>query len=87
MFIVLVSLLCKILNACQNYIHGIVAYTFINICEKNHQFLSSIKKDVHKRKVVSFFLPHGVEIKATGTLFTRWVHVVSVLATVNEYQT
>ena len=31
-------------------IHGIVAYTFLNVCEKIHQFLSSIKIDAHKRK-------------------------------------
>jgi len=28
--------------------------------KKIHQFLSSIKKDAHKRKLVPFFLPHGV---------------------------
>ena len=41
--------------------YGIVAYTFLNVCEKIHQFLSSIKKDAHKRKTGSFFLPHGVQ--------------------------
>jgi len=35
--------------------HGIVAHTFLNVCEKNHQFLSSTKKDAHKRKLVPFF--------------------------------
>jgi len=45
-----------ILNACQNEICGIVAYTYPNVCEKNHQFLSSIKKDAHKRKLVPFCL-------------------------------
>ena len=45
MFIVSISLLRKILNACQNEIHGIVACTLINVCEKNHQFLSSIKQE------------------------------------------
>jgi len=29
--------------------------------EKVHQFLSSIKKDAHKRKFVLFFLPHSVQ--------------------------
>ena len=43
-FIVSISLLYKILNACQNQIYGIVAYTFLNVSEKNHQFLSSINK-------------------------------------------
>jgi len=46
-FIVSISLLRKILNACQNYIHRIVAYTFLNVCEKIHQFPSNIKKDAH----------------------------------------
>ena len=27
---------------------------------KNHQFLSSIRNDAYKRKLVPFFLPHGV---------------------------
>ena len=48
LFIVSVSLLCKILNACQNKIHGIVAYTFLNIHEKIHQFSSSIKRCTQK---------------------------------------
>ena len=39
--------------------HGIVADTFINVCEKIQQFLSSTKKDAHKRKLVPFFLPHS----------------------------
>ena len=34
-------------------------HAFFNICEKIHQFLSSIK-NAHKRKLVPFFLPHGV---------------------------
>jgi len=34
--------------------HGIVAYTFLNIYKKIHQFLSSIKRDTHKRKLVPF---------------------------------
>ena len=30
-------------------------YTFLDVCEKKiHQFLSSIKKDAHKRKLVPF---------------------------------
>jgi len=35
-------------------IHGIVAYTFLNVCEKIHQLLSSIKKDAQRRKFVPF---------------------------------
>jgi len=38
-FIVLVSLLHRIHNACQNQIHGIVAKTFLNV--------RSIEKDAH----------------------------------------
>jgi len=32
------------------------------MCVKIHQFLARIKKDAHKRKLVSFFLPHGVVV-------------------------
>jgi len=38
--------------------HGIVAYTFLNVCEKIHQFLSSVRYT--QKKTGSFFLPHGV---------------------------
>ena len=38
-----------------NYIYRIVSYIFLNVCEKIHQFLSRIRKDAHKRKLVSFF--------------------------------
>jgi len=31
-----------------------------NVCEKIQQFLSSIKKDAQKIKLVPFFLPHSV---------------------------
>jgi len=34
--------------------------------KKIHQFLSSIKKDAHKRKLVPFFLPHGVGANAAS---------------------
>jgi len=54
-FIVSISLLRKIFNACQNLIYGIVAYTFLNICEKIHQFPSSIERDAHERKSVPLF--------------------------------
>ena len=33
----IISLLYKIINACQNKIHRTVAYTFLNVCEKIHQ--------------------------------------------------
>jgi len=35
--------------------NGIVAYTFLIKYEKNQQFLSSIKRDAHKRILVPFF--------------------------------
>ena len=56
-FIVSILLLRKNLNESQKYLHGIVAYTFLDRPkdEKINQFLSSIKKDAHKRKLVSFF--------------------------------
>ena len=43
--------------------HRIVAYTFPNIYENNHPFLSSIKRDAHKRKLVLSFLPHGIDTR------------------------
>jgi len=45
-----------------NSLHGIVAYTstFVNIYENIHQFLSSIERDEQERKLVPFFLRHGV---------------------------
>ena len=55
-FIVSISLLLEILNACQNKIQQIVAYTFLNVCEKIHQFLLSIEKDAHERRSILFFL-------------------------------
>jgi len=33
----------------------IVADAFLNMCEKIHRFLSSIKRDAYKRKLVPFF--------------------------------
>ena len=42
-FIVSILLLHKILNACQNLIHGIVAYTFLNVCEKITSFCQALK--------------------------------------------
>ena len=52
-FIVSISLLCKILNTCQNEIHGIVTYTFLNLCEEFTSFCQVLKK-MHK-KLVPFF--------------------------------
>jgi len=45
-FIVSISLLRKILNACQSWIHGIVAYTFLNMYEKIYSFCQ-VLKDMH----------------------------------------
>jgi len=35
--------------------HRIVALTFLDVCEEIHRFLSSIRKDAHKTKLVPFF--------------------------------
>ena len=56
------SLLRKILNERVSKLHvlrEIVAYTFLNECEKNHRFLSSIKK-MHRKENWFRFLPHDV---------------------------
>jgi len=49
-----------------------VAYLFLDVCEKIHQFLSSIKK-MHTKENWFFFLPHGVIITnsagAAGCMF------------------
>jgi len=38
-----------------------IPYTFLNVCEKIHHFLSSIKKDTQK-KIGPFYLPHSAVI-------------------------
>jgi len=38
-----VTVTAKFLKHAKIKIHGIVAYTILNVCEKNHQFLSRIK--------------------------------------------
>jgi len=40
--------------------HGIVAYTFLNVCEKNPPVSVKYYLDAHRAKLVPFFLPHGV---------------------------
>ena len=35
--------------------HGTVAYTFLNVCEKIRQFLSGIERDAHRRILAPFF--------------------------------
>ena len=40
--------------------NGIVAYTFRNIGEKIHQFVSSIMCVMHTKESWFLFLPHGV---------------------------
>ena len=55
MFIVAISLLRKILSAYHNLIRRILAYTFLNICEKIYQFLSNIKNAARRRKLVPLF--------------------------------
>jgi len=48
-------------------IHGTIAYMFLNIiiCENFYQFLSSIKRDAHRRQLVHFFLRRGVVLRAS----------------------
>ena len=41
------SLLRRILNARQNHIHGIVAYTFVNVCEKKFTSFCQVLKKMH----------------------------------------
>jgi len=54
--------------------HGIVAYTFLNIYWKIHHFLSSINRDVHKRKLVPLILLHGVVRSIRGIkAFPRFI--------------
>ena len=45
---------------------SLLIFTSLIVCEKNHQFLSSIKKDAHKRKLV-LFLPHSVVVNGSFT--------------------
>jgi len=54
--------------------HGILAYTFLNIFWKIHQFLSSINRDVHERKLVPLILLHGVVRSIRGIkAFPRFI--------------
>jgi len=56
-FTVTILLLHKIINACQNEIHGIVAYTFLNVgglCEKINSFRQTFKQCTLK-KIGYFF--------------------------------
>jgi len=59
-FIASISLLHKILNACQNEINRIVAYTFLNVREKITSFCQVLKKMHTEENWFQFFLPHGV---------------------------
>jgi len=40
--------------------------------KKIHQFLSNIKKEAHKRKLVPFFLPHGVVVNKEIKMIVTW---------------
>ena len=42
------SLLRKILNACQNEVDGIVAYAFLNVCKK-FTSLCKVLKEMHTK--------------------------------------
>ena len=59
----------------------IVPYAFLDISEKHHQFLSSIK-NAHKRNLVPVFLPRGVADHGHGrrqsALVFRFFLVVSL---------
>ena len=68
MFIVSIHYYAKFLTHAKIKIHVIVAYTSLMYAKKIHQFLSSIKRDAQHRKLVPFFLPHGVHmtLKTTG---------------------
>jgi len=46
--------------------YGIVAYTFLNVREKIHKLLSSIKK-MHAKENWFLFLPHGVHRVSKNT--------------------
>ena len=67
MLIVSISLLRKILNACQTQIYGIVAHTFLNICEKNSPVSVKYYRRGTQKKIGSFFLSHGVDSMKKAT--------------------
>jgi len=48
-----VTVTAKFLMHAKIKIYGIVAYIFVNVCEKIHQFLSSVKKCTQKK--IGFF--------------------------------
>ena len=61
----------------------IVADTFLNMCEKIHRFLSSIKRDAYKRKLVLFSASrcififndsrHSNYLKSDGVMFANFL--------------
>jgi len=55
-----VPVTAKLLMHAKIKIYGIVAYTFINVCEKITSFCQVLKKKHAKENLVPFFLPHGV---------------------------
>ena len=75
MFIVLISLLHKIIKACQNEIHGIVAYSFLSVGpmrKKLTSFCQALKRYT-RNKIGSFFasrciLYFAVQVASHNTL-------------------
>jgi len=55
--------------------HGIVAYIFLTVREKIHQFLSGVNKIHTKRKLIPF-LPHCVvAVNAISQIFASTINV------------
>jgi len=69
-FIVSVSLLREILDACQNCMHGIVAYKTCFIYMKKITSFCQVLKEMHTKENCFFFLRHGVVWAAPITFIT-----------------
>jgi len=61
--VLLTTVLCAVDNKCWNKLHDIVAYIFMNICVKFHQFLWSSKKCNIKEK--------GFFFAASGSIYCK----------------
>jgi len=44
------------------YIYGIVAYTFLNVHEKEFTSFCQVLKEMYTKEIGSFFLPHGAHV-------------------------
>jgi len=49
-FIVSISSLHEIVNTCKNLIQGIVAYTFLNVCERKFTSFCQVLKKMHTKE-------------------------------------